>query len=84
VGGTNTGPTVLNRLVGDGELRKVVTNHLRLNLNLVEGLAIVDTDDASDHLRDNDHVAEVGPHWLWLLASRGILFLFKGISKEKY
>jgi hypothetical protein len=69
---------VLNRLVGDGELRKVVTNHLRLNLNLVEGLAIVDTDDASDH------VAEVGPHWLWLLASRGILFLFKGISKEKY
>lgn len=30
VGGTNTGATVLNRLVCNGEFSKVVTNHLRL------------------------------------------------------
>merc|ERR1719464_2570623 len=28
--GSNTGPSVLHRLVGDGELAQVVTNHLRL------------------------------------------------------
>jgi len=78
VSGTDTGPTVLDRLVGDGELSEVVANHLRLDLNLVECLAIVDTDDASNHLRDNDHVAEMGPHWLRLLTGRSILFLFKG------
>ena len=77
MGGTDTGPTVLDWLVGDGELCKVMANHLRLDLNLVKGLAIVDTDKAADHLRDNDHVAEMCPHWLGLLTSRSILFLFK-------
>jgi hypothetical protein len=77
VGGTDTRPTVLDRLVRDGELCEVVANHLRFDLNLVEGLAIVDTDDATNHLRHNDHVAEVGPHGLWLLTGRSILFLFK-------
>jgi hypothetical protein len=76
VSGTNTGPTVLDRLVGNGELCKIVANHLRLDLNLVEGLAIVDTNNAPNHLGDNDHVAEMGLHWLWLLADRSILFLF--------
>ena len=78
VGSTDTGPSVLDGLVADGKLSKVVPNHLRLDLNLVECLAIVDTNDASNHLRDNDHVAEMGPHWLWLLTGRSILFLFKG------
>ena len=67
---------MLDWLVGEGELCQVVANHLRLDLNLIEALAIVDTNDASDHLRDNDHVAEVGPHRLRLLAGRSILFLF--------
>ena len=69
---------MLDRLVRDGELCEVVANHLRLDLNLVECLAVVDTNDASNHLRDNDHVAEMGPHWLRLLTGRSILFLFKG------
>ena len=30
VGGSDTGPTVLHRLVGDAELSQVVTNHVRL------------------------------------------------------
>ena len=77
VGSTDTRPTMLDRLVRDGELCEVVANHLRLDLNLVEGLAIVDTDDATNHLRHNDHVAEVGPDGLWLFTSRSIFFLFK-------
>ena len=31
VGGTNTGPTVLNRLVTDAEFTQMVSNHFRLN-----------------------------------------------------
>ena len=34
VGGTDTGPTVLDWLVGDRELAQVVSNHLWLDLNL--------------------------------------------------
>jgi hypothetical protein len=83
VGGTNTGPTMLHRLVGKGELSKVVANHFRLDLNLVEGLAIVNSDDTSNHLRNNDHVAEMGPHRLWLLTNRCIFFLFKGRSENE-
>jgi hypothetical protein len=30
VGGTNTGPSVLDRLVSDGKLAQVVTDHFRL------------------------------------------------------
>jgi hypothetical protein len=83
VSGTNTRPTVLHWLVREGKLCKVVANHLRFDLNLVEGFTVVDTDDASNHLRHNNHVAEVGPHWLRLLTSRSILFLFTQMSQEK-
>ena len=76
VGSTNTRPTVLNRLVRDGELSQVVTNHLRLDLDLVEGLPVVHTNDASNHLWDNDHVPQVGSHWLWLLSLWCLPFLF--------
>lgn len=31
-----------------------------LDLNLVEDLAVVDTNNGSDHLGDDDHVTEVG------------------------
>jgi hypothetical protein len=34
VGGTNTRATVLDGLVGDGELTQVVTNHLRLKIKI--------------------------------------------------
>lgn len=92
VGGTNTGPTVLDGLavavvrhrffqgydfteyvLGDGELSQVVANHLRLDLNLVELLAGVDTDDAADHLRDDNHVTEVGLDEVGLLVGLGLL-----------
>lgn len=36
-----------------------MANHFRLDLNLVELLAGVDADDGTNHLRDDNHVAEV-------------------------
>jgi len=57
----------------DGELSQVVANHLRLDLNLVELLAGVDTDDGTDHLGDNDHVTEVGLNEVGLLVGLGLL-----------
>ena len=59
VGATNTGSTVSGRSVSNGKLTKVVTNHLGLDLDLVEGLTVVDTEDRADHLGNNDHVAQV-------------------------
>ena len=68
LGGTNTGGTVLHRLVGNGELTEVVSHHIGLNLNLVENLAVVHSHHGSDHLGKDDHVAKVSLDALWLLA----------------
>jgi len=46
-------------VLGDGELAQVVAHHLGLDFDLVELLAGVDANDAADHLRHHDHVAEV-------------------------
>jgi hypothetical protein len=73
VSSTNTGTTVLNGLVGDGELSEVVTSHLRLDFNLVENLTVIDTNDGTDHLRNDDHVTEMGLDDLRLLTGGGVL-----------
>jgi hypothetical protein len=73
VSGTNTGTTVLDGLVRDGELGKIVTSHFRLDFNLVEDLTVVDTNDGTDHLGNNDHVTEVSLDDLRLLTSGGVL-----------
>ncbi len=49
----------------DRELSEVVANHLRLDFHLVEFLARVDADDASDHLGDDNHVPQVGLDEIW-------------------
>jgi hypothetical protein len=87
VGSTNTGTTVLNRLVCDSELSQVVSNHLSLkisqdrvehlaypNFNSGEGLSIVNTNYGSDHLRYDDHVAKMGLHssGSLVLSSKGL------------
>lgn len=68
----------MNRVRGcnilrDGELSKVVTNHLRLDLDLVELLSRVDTDNGTNHLGDDDHVTEVGADGVGLLVGLGLL-----------
>lgn len=57
----------------DRELSQVVTNHLRLDLNLVELLSGVDTDDGTNHLGDDNHVSEVGLDEVGLLVGLGLL-----------
>lgn len=50
-----------------------MANHLRLNLNLVELLAGVDTNNASNHLGDDNHVSEMGLDGVGLLVGLGLL-----------
>lgn len=45
-----------------------MANHLGLDLHVVEGLAVVHANDAADHLRHDDHVAQMGAHSVGLLA----------------
>ena len=59
VSGTDTGATVTNGLVSHGELANVVVDHLGLDLDLVEDLAVVNANDGADHLGDDDDVAQV-------------------------
>ncbi len=49
-------------------------NHFRFDFNLIESLPIVHTNDASNHFRYYDHIAQVGSHWFWLLTSWGLTF----------
>lgn len=50
-----------------------MANHLGLDFDLVELLSGVDTDDAADHLGDNDHVTEVGLDEVGLLVGASLL-----------
>lgn len=50
-----------------------MSNHLRLDFNLVKLLSRVDTDDATNHLRDDDHVSEMGLDEVGLLIWLGFL-----------
>ena len=55
-----------------------MTDHLWLDLDLVELLSGVDTNDGTDHLWDNDHVTEVSLDEVWLLVWLGLLL---GLAK---
>lgn len=57
---TDTRAAMLDRSVRTRELSEVVACHLRLDLDGVEYLAVVDTNDAANHLRNDNHVTEVG------------------------
>jgi hypothetical protein len=59
VGCPDARSAVLDRLVGDAELSQVVSDHLRLDLDLVEGFAVVDANDAADHFWYDDHVPQM-------------------------
>lgn len=44
-----------------------------LNFNLVECFAVVHTNHGPNHLRQNDHVSQVGLDHLWFLHGRSLL-----------
>jgi hypothetical protein len=50
-----------------------VSNHLRLDLDLVEFLSRIDTNDATNHLGDNDHVSQVSLDQIGLLVGLSLL-----------
>lgn len=73
MGSTNTGATVTNELVRAAVLGKVGTDHLRLDLDLHEGLSVMHANDRADHFRYDDHVTQMRLHGLRLLMLRRLL-----------
>ena len=73
---TNTRAVMLHRSISKRELAQVVTNHLSLNLNVVEVVTIVHTNNTSNHLGNNNHVTQMSLHRLrtLILTSRSLLF----------
>ena len=56
-----------------------MSNHLRLDLNLCEDLAVVNANNGANHLGDDDHFLEVGLdhigfHWRELPSSSSAAF----------
>lgn len=60
-------------ILRDREFSQVVSNHLGLNLNLVELLSRVDTDNATNHLRNDNHVSQMSLDKIRLLIWLGLL-----------
>lgn len=67
---------MLHGLVTDTELRQIMTHHLRLDLHLIELLATVDANHAADHLRDHNHITQMGLDQVGLLVGFGFLLGF--------
>ena len=61
-------------LVRDREFAEVMADHLGLDLDAVEYLAVVDAHDAADHLGHDDHVSQVRLHGLGLVHGPAGLF----------
>ena len=60
------------------ELSKVVANHLKLNFHLDDDLAVFHSDNAADHLGNNDRVPQISPDALRLLH---VLSFLLGLSE---
>lgn len=61
-----------------------MTNHLGLDLDLVEFLAGVDADDAANHLGDDNHVTEVRLDEVGLLVGLGLLLRLSQLLDEAH
>ncbi len=59
-------------------------NHLRLDLDLIELLARVHTHHTADHLRHDDHVAEVRLDGVGLLVGLGLLLGFAQLLDQTH
>jgi len=83
-GRANTRAAVEDGLVGQGELGEVAADHLTLDFHRLEALAGVDGDDGANHLRDDDHVAQVGAHRRRLLANLGRLLRLAELLHQRH
>ena len=75
VSSTNTRAVVLHGLVSQRKFTQVVTNHLSLDLNVVETLPVVNTNNRTNHLRNNYHVTKMSLHRLRTLILRSVRLL---------
>ena len=73
LGGTDTSLTVATGLVREGELPQVPADHVELDLDIVKGLAVVDSHEVADHLGHDDAVSKVGFDGGGLLTGEGVL-----------
>merc|ERR1719487_1675752 len=72
-GGTDTGAAVAHGLVRDRELAQVVAYHVGLHLHGGEDLAVVHANDGADHLRHDQHIAQMRLHDVGLVVRAAIL-----------
>ena len=59
-GGTNTGTSVRHWFVCDGKFTEVSADHGWFDFHDVEMFAVVDSNDGTDHVWQDNHVAKVG------------------------
>ena len=64
---------MLGVLVSEGELAQVAADHVEFDFNNIEGLAIVNGNVISDHVRHDDGISEMGLDWGWLFTWLSIL-----------
>jgi hypothetical protein len=57
----------------DREFSQIMTNHLGLDFHLVELLARVDTNDTTNHLRNDNHISQMRLDEVGLLVGLGFL-----------
>ena len=76
VSSTDTRAVMLHRTVGEREFTQIVTNHLSLDFNIVEITTIVNTNNTSNHFRNNDHVTKMSLHSFRTLILRSSSLLF--------
>jgi hypothetical protein len=57
----------------DREFSQIVSNHLRLDFDLVEFLSRVDANNATNHLRNHNHVSQMRLDEVGLLIGFGLL-----------
>ena len=74
LGGTNTCLSVSGVLVGERELSEISADHIELDFDNIESLAIVHSHKAADHLGHDDSVSQVSLNGDWLLTWGGVGF----------
>lgn len=64
---------MLNRPISDGKLAQIMSHHLRLDLDLLELLPLINPHHAANHLRHHNHVPQMRLDQIRLLV--GLRFL---------
>lgn len=69
-------------LVGERKLAEISADHVELDLDVVEGLSVVDCNIGSDHLWEDDGITEVSLDGDGLLTERCVLLALLAFGIE--